>query len=914
MASHILWICNRYGAVQRVTHDGARKRAHTSSTEELVCSLPGAPWQSPGWHLLQDIFRQFPAAEIEDCARDENLRGHVVAAVVVGPLQHYEGPLQQLGSEEHFLFQLHSRCAGSFLQVLAACCIAEPMLCNHFSGEYRPHCMCFAISPSSLGKLLQVRAADDDRSMTEVIDGWKVQYGLGDAVFDSCLQVWAPLAFATGKGAWKVLYIASHNRIESRCSVAPVWKREGREFSKSFQPEPLPDQPAPLTSAKLRALADSIRSLAAMVLDGSSFVDLEANREALIADIQWLERHAELLDRVSSADMEGFGRYGSQQRYRLMSLMHIFFLSCNLRQQGELRSVLSLSLQVLLPSAIGKTFIDSLHEKRLPSASTLSRFSQTLDFGFMVWMRSIMAVALAAPLWPSLHLMTDSSPQGGVDFLNSSFLIIQGDKLATWLFAAQQLVNLARARRPHEDDGPSEDAVEEAQCMDVLDRTMRIHHCAPVGLGARHTGTLHKAHALFQQLWLETGAPLLLSNALQAADTLTADMGTEASLTNMQPVFFRQMFPHLGEAPLDDDGDLFAAVGEHASGDASLSLKGCLYVPGGLHIVHNASQDAVAVASGFEEVLDGMRAVSGFLGDKLTRNLYFATCLTGVAAPLQVLFEGFSESLVGWRWASLWSCVRKFVELEDSLRATWDEGKISGKRGKTMQQRLPDDPEGVQKGLGAHLEKATAAISSPFFWAYMKMLYTIGVVAEHIFAWLESCACHSDLSLGALNWCTARQHFARLHSGVRACPLRGRRGPELAAGDLQKLVSQVSRLNPAHVMFGATGGLTASERRRVMSDFETVKQSLTFTLQLKFSCWSRLPHLLVGLGHYSEDSARDVAHRAIGALSCFPSFDEVGCAFACPRMHVEGLPQMVPKGQGQGLPCPGVAGLRRPPQ
>lgn len=218
--------------------------------------------------------------------------------------------------------------------------------------------------------------------------------------------------------------------------------------------------------------------------------------------------------------------------------------------------------------------------------------------------------------------------------------------------------------------------------------------------------------------------------------------------------------------------------------DIDITLPFCLYIPGCMHILGNASQEALTAAVGFDEVLVGLRAICHFMSDKTTRNLYCATCLIGAAQALSTLFDGFSESLVDWRWASIWSCVKKLVELEDALRSTWDKDKIVGR---TAGAKVADpvQREGVDQGFGAHLGDAKEAIKSAYFWSYVKMLFIVGVVAEHLFAWVESCPCHGSLQLGALNWSTARREFARMHAEFReihTCPLRGRRGPELARG------------------------------------------------------------------------------------------------------------------------------------
>eukprot|EP00959_Pyramimonas_sp_CCMP1952_P401806 8419145-Pyramimonas_sp.AAC.1 len=78
-------------------------------------------------------------------------------------------------------------------------------------------------------------------------------------------------------------------------------------------------------------------------------------------------------------------------------------------------------------------------------------------------------------------------------------------------------------------------------------------------------------------------------------------------------------------------------------------------------------------------------------------------------------------------------------------------------------------------------------IKSDFFWGYMHMLFSLHSIAEGLREWSESCPCHYDLlQLSRAD----RDAVGDIVRGAQtdcqwrcaACPLRGLRAPELAAG------------------------------------------------------------------------------------------------------------------------------------
>lgn len=359
---HVLWLCCRYNPQQRVHVSGAgRFRSHTwdlqsDARRQQEQRLPGFPWHSDGWHLLQDSLAM-AGESAQQLDADGDLAGRVVAVALVSRHAPFTGPLHRLSSEQSFLHHLCGCCDGVFVRVLEYATLVAPMLCSHYSAEYSPHCTCFRLASGFLSMLAEQRCSNfPDLTFGQVIASWTHQHRLPRRDFDSCLQVWAPQAWAISRGFWRSLFIPCYARVEQSCSYYWQLHEDGRVVARaSSAGGPQPDPP-PLCSSRLRSIANHLRDLAAFSLDGVDIPDRDEEREALISDIRFLESQAASLDVISRSSMEGFGRFGSQSRFKLHFLLEVFLMSTSLRQQADLRAVLCMSIRSLLPSHVGDFF------------------------------------------------------------------------------------------------------------------------------------------------------------------------------------------------------------------------------------------------------------------------------------------------------------------------------------------------------------------------------------------------------------------------------------------------------------------------------------------------------------------------------------------------------------------------------
>ena len=78
------------------------------------------------------------------------------------------------------------------------------------------------------------------------------------------------------------------------------------------------------------------------------------------------------------------------------------------------------------------------------------------------------------------------------------------------------------------------------------------------------------------------------------------------------------------------------------------------------------------------------------------------------------------------------------------------------------------------------ISAVTAAVSSSFFWAYAAMVDLLAGFSSELMGWAEGCGCP-----GHQHACRSGRSRQDLNGH---CQLKGRRAPELAAGQLQQVI------------------------------------------------------------------------------------------------------------------------------
>eukprot|EP00972_Heterocapsa_arctica_P089851 13254800-Heterocapsa_arctica.AAC.1 len=160
----------------------------------------------------------------------------------------------------------------------------------------------------------------------------------------------------------------------------------------------------------------------------------------------------------------------------------------------------------------------------------------------------------------------------------------------------------------------------------------------------------------------------------------------------------------------------------------------------------------------------------------------------------------FKGSVYKARWRSVAFCVRAVLDVEQVLRWDWSKDACLG---------ACIDVPGQVRGDYIQGDVIDEAIHDLFWWTCLRTVDHIMEVVRDCFTWAESCPCHFRLR---------HQHVApKLQHDWQSCPLRGRRLPELAAGDFTDMVRQLFNTSGVDVLIGLPASITAAQRATLLS-------------------------------------------------------------------------------------------------
>ncbi len=219
-------------------------------------------------------------------------------------------------------------------------------------------------------------------------------------------------------------------------------------------------------------------------------------------------------------------------------------------------------------------------------------------------------------------------------------------------------------------------------------------------------------------------------------------------------------------------------------------------IPGMLHIISNLLSDVdtgMTYWMNFWEQLDNLNAL---LSNQSRLEKFRATCINRSHPGAKLAEDMFSkkmEVLYSKRWGSVSTFVAKCRTRFDLLQEFWDEHLYSGNE-KQDSNNKHFNPKGL-----------TSTLANPKFFAYCDMLCLIHDIIEQLSGWSEGCQCHPPNMSAApifqlavplesrarakvtprLNRDATARHpdiRSQFLGKLRACPMQGRRAPELAVG------------------------------------------------------------------------------------------------------------------------------------
>ncbi|CAJ1378576.1 unnamed protein product [Effrenium voratum] len=535
--------------------------------------------------------------------------------------------------------------------------------------------------------------------------------------------------------------------------------------------------------------------------------------EALTA----LQRHP----RTAARDRGGWG-------YQLYALLEAL-LARLLHNAERLPEVLRRAASFIYgPEVAAQVERDLANQERQQLAEVLNVKS------FSVVASDAILMAMRQRQWqedPPVFVMisTDSSPQGGLDYIMSIEDRVTRAAAADLVAAADDEGRL--------DEWHAEDRVFTSQLPLAIS-------------GSGNSGLSGKYEALFHSVKLDIGnKPSDLQRySMGSCVSFTSDYGTESLFTEvpplcvergLQPAAFafacRMMMMMVRQACLD-----------LGLGDVSLSRSdtSSLMLPGLKHVFDNVSGDVLGWMRGFRDWQEKLQSLNMLLYQKYYRDrVKVLFDRDPVWKRLFTHYEG--GNLILWRWGSLVEVCEAIQKREGALKARWSLSSFL-----RVGHNLPaeDDEEGpapfARATATANFNLADEAIRSPYFWCYLRMILLVHGMINDLGTWAEGCSCHG---------------FSRGN-----CQLKGRRSAECAAGVYDDFLD--TTLAVASSFFAvAVAGLApeGDEWNNLHSDWNCAFDVIATEVRTKCAHWRQLPWLLCGVSLPEQEHARAIARKAI---------------------------------------------------
>ena len=282
-------------------------------------------------------------------------------------------------------------------------------------------------------------------------------------------------------------------------------------------------------------------------------------------------------------------------------------------------------------------------------------------------------------------------------------------------------------------------------------------------------------------------------------------------------------------------------------------MPNAITVAGLQHITNTVLQEVHGALSHWDTFWHQLKALEALLQWQHRRRRFVSCCvLQSPFAHKAPLFEHFRSSAYEKRWHEVLRFVLEIRPLLSTLRLTWDSQRFNTE--------------------AVHQEATAGAFTDALSFGYVDIVSMTTELPEQLAFWGEGCLCHD------LGPHVAKPHIrARMlstHFGQPRCPMAGKRAPELAAGRLDEVVTDVCELSHADMLSQPRPlPMSSSQSFTLVNNIEQAKGHIVLLITSKCDYWRRLPWLLCGLAHHCPQVASTCASRALQEFVESPSPD-----------------------------------------
>jgi len=201
-----------------------------------------------------------------------------------------------------------------------------------------------------------------------------------------------------------------------------------------------------------------------------------------------------------------------------------------------------------------------------------------------------------------------------------------------------------------------------------------------------------------------------------------------------------------------------------------------LFIPGHLHLIYNALEEACQALSVAEKFFWALTIMCTFLGDAGLRAKYIASCCRPEDAHK---FAHFPRTHVDWRWEFLMPALLSVLVVWHLLQRDY---------------KLVDMAKSETDKLNSELLKHVAQVlADTWFFIPIAHLYMAMSKAVNIFSSkLEGCHCHGEIWKDTKRKWSARLREVQQSTKGPTCVFKGRQGPWFIAEGMHQLLEAVA--------------------------------------------------------------------------------------------------------------------------
>lgn len=432
----------------------------------------------------------------------------------------------------------------------------------------------------------------------------------------------------------------------------------------------------------------------------------------------------------------------------------------------------------------------------LPCSSVCQKWVMEMECATMVFAREKLFAAASFSEGLQLHLMADSSPLHGRDFLLTELTLVP--KADNWQAVAGQLQS----------------------------RMLPIQ-----SIGLRSSALSHKLRKLRHCFLLEVGEQCL-DQFRASVRTVLLDQGTESGFYTAPYLSANSdsadclMLPEVSNSCNESVAGLHVPVVLTAEESQQLQLFFPKALPisdldHGLHHVMETLHSESIWEWRFSLTLGAFSMYFGnkgrcvrFKSNAILRNPDFSAYERGILAKL---FDTCCPSLVAHRWHFVFE-VLQWMLPRRRVATLLKPQELSASRSDYSEGLTPSDIALLERIVSNDKE-------SSWFWAFAEAVHELAHWGHNLAGYLHGCHC-----------CQERMG--------KPCPLKGRRGAEFAGTGYAKFLARLQSLE----MNSATCSVVwAMGLQDVLEGFSNCKRAVQFRYCQLFGFWSQLPWSVLGI-------------------------------------------------------------------